>query len=49
MLRPTVLTLAAALLGLAGSAAAGPLDHPGYAKALTCSACHGFAGNSRQR
>ena len=26
---------------------AGPLDHPGYAKAFTCSACHGFAGNSR--
>jgi cytochrome c553 len=33
-----------ALLG--GSAWAGPLDHPGYAKALTCSACHGAAGNS---
>jgi cytochrome c553 len=28
-------------------AEAGPLDHPGYAKAHTCSACHGFAGNSR--
>jgi len=27
-------------------AAAGPLDHPGYTKAFTCSACHGFAGNS---
>ena len=26
---------------------AGPLDHPGYSKAFTCSACHGFAGNSR--
>jgi cytochrome c553 len=26
---------------------AGPLDHPGYAKAFSCSACHGFAGNSR--
>jgi cytochrome c553 len=30
-----------------GGAEAGPLDHPGYAKALTCSACHGDAGNSR--
>src|SRR5262245_24161087 len=27
--------------------AAGPLDQPGYAKSLTCSACHGAAGNSR--
>jgi cytochrome c553 len=32
---------------LAGPAAAGPLDAPGYAKAFTCSACHGFAGNSK--
>ena len=30
-----------------GSAGAGPLDHPGYAKALTCTACHGAAGNSK--
>jgi cytochrome c553 len=35
------------LLGLAGPAAAGPLDQPGYTKAVTCSACHGFNGNSR--
>ena len=35
------------LLLLATPAAAGPLDHPGYTKAFTCSACHGFAGNSR--
>ena len=28
-------------------ASAGPLDHPGYGKAFTCSACHGFAGNSK--
>ena len=28
-------------------AAAGPLDQPGYVKAMTCSACHGAAGNSR--
>jgi cytochrome c553 len=35
------------LLVLAAPAAdAGPLDHPGYAKAFSCSACHGFAGNS---
>jgi cytochrome c553 len=27
--------------------AAGPADQPGYAKAVTCSACHGFGGNSR--
>lgn len=32
---------------LAGTAAAGPLDHPGYAKTLTCTACHGAAGNSK--
>ena len=31
----------------AGSASAGPLDDPGFAKSLTCSACHGAAGNSR--
>jgi cytochrome c553 len=35
------------LLGLAPAAVAGPTDHPGYVKAVTCSACHGFAGNSR--
>jgi cytochrome c553 len=28
-------------------ALAGPADAPGYAKAVTCSACHGAAGNSR--
>ena len=32
---------------LVGRAGAGPLDHPGYAKALTCTACHGAAGNSK--
>jgi cytochrome c553 len=50
MLRHRLLTGAAILLGLlvaALPAQAGPLDHPGYAKAFTCSACHGFAGNSR--
>jgi cytochrome c553 len=32
---------------LAGPAAGGPLDDPGFGKSLTCSACHGTAGNSR--
>jgi len=27
--------------------AAGPLDNPGFAKVITCSACHGENGNSR--
>lgn len=35
------------VLLLAGPASAGPLDPPGYSKAFTCSACHGFAGNSK--
>ena len=44
-----VIVLAVLLLLLlpVPAAQAGPLDHPGYAKAFTCSACHGFAGNSR--
>ncbi len=37
----------AATLAVAGGAAAGPLDPPGYQKAFSCSACHGFAGNSQ--
>ena len=32
---------------VSGPAAAGPLDQPGYAKALTCTACHGAGGNSK--
>jgi cytochrome c553 len=37
-----------ALLGTAaGALAAGPMEEPGYVKAVTCSACHGFSGNSR--
>jgi cytochrome c553 len=32
---------------LATTAAAGPLDAPGYTKAFACSACHGLGGNSR--
>ena len=35
------------LLLARGAATAGPLDAPGAAKALVCSACHGFGGNSR--
>ncbi len=35
------------VLLLAGSASAGPLDTPGYDKTFTCSACHGFGGNSK--
>jgi cytochrome c553 len=43
-----IVTLALLLLALfVAPAAAGPLDHPGYAKAFSCSACHGFAGNSK--
>ena len=34
-------------LGLAGGAGAGPMDQAAYAKTVTCSACHGFSGNSR--
>lgn len=36
-----------ALLVTVTPAAAGPLDGPGAQKALVCSACHGFAGQSR--
>ncbi len=36
-----------ALAALANGVAAGPLDNPGFAKSLTCSACHGADGNSR--
>ena len=34
------------VLVTAGGAFAGPLDVPGATKALTCSACHGMAGQS---
>ena len=40
-------TIGLACGALAGIAGAGPLDDPGFAKSLTCSACHGAAGNSR--
>jgi len=49
MIRESVVVgMALALVaGLTGAVAAGPLDAPGYAQAMTCSACHGFGGNSR--
>jgi cytochrome c553 len=49
MLTSRLLLLALIAAGLAFApfnAAAGPLDSPGAQKALVCSACHGFAGNS---
>jgi cytochrome c553 len=46
--RMPIIALALGLLLLVVPRAdAGPLDHPGYSKAFSCSACHGFAGNSR--
>src|SRR5207245_11638808 len=49
-LRTTISLVASSLsLGVvlvAGVAAAGPLDGPGAAKALACSACHGPGGQS---
>jgi cytochrome c553 len=38
---------ALALAALHAPVGAGPLDNPGFAKSLTCSACHGADGNSR--
>src|SRR5439155_19296874 len=35
------------VLVVAGPGVAGPLDMPGASQALVCSACHGFAGESR--
>jgi cytochrome c553 len=35
------------VVALAGPTAAGPLDMTGAPQALVCSACHGFAGQSR--
>ena len=44
----TALTAAVLLLAAAPGAvrAAGPLDDPGFAKVITCAACHGVNGNS---
>jgi cytochrome c553 len=47
MKRFIAVTIGLACGVLAGTASAGPLDDPGFAKSLTCSACHGAAGNSR--
>jgi cytochrome c553 len=47
MKRLTAVIFGLAWGALAGTAGAGPLDNPGFAKSLTCSACHGAAGNSR--
>ena len=47
MLRGLAAALALGLVAVASTAVAGPLDTPGYSKAVTCSACHGANGNSR--
>ena len=48
MTRLAILTVAAVLVvASVEMAEAGPLDQVGDAKAVTCSACHGFGGNSR--
>jgi cytochrome c553 len=48
MLSASCLVVAAAfVVAGAGTVGAGPLDQAGYAKVVTCSACHGFNGNSR--
>jgi cytochrome c553 len=48
LVRLTLAAVAVALVVAGGRAeGAGPLDQRGAAKAVTCSACHGVAGNSR--
>jgi len=51
MSRISGIVLAVALVSLGAisvtPAVAGPMDQPGYVKAMTCSACHGVSGNSR--
>ena len=42
-----VLLAGLVMLAPARPAGAGPMDQPGYGKAMTCSACHGVTGNSR--
>jgi cytochrome c553 len=48
-MRTLIVLAASSMLSVlvGASAGAGALDHPGYAKSLTCSACHGAAGNSK--
>ena len=49
MMRILLMVLVSGLVlgGTAGVGVAGPLDTPGYAKTVTCSACHGYSGNSK--
>jgi cytochrome c553 len=47
MIRTVLVLVVGVLLGFAGAAGAGPMDTAGYAKTVTCSACHGYSGNSR--
>ena len=42
----TTLAVSFVMIFAAAKSAAGPLDTPGAAKVLVCSACHGFNGNS---
>jgi cytochrome c553 len=42
-----MLVAVVALVAPERAGAAGAADQPGYAKAVTCSACHGAGGNSR--
>ncbi|HZF03520.1 MAG TPA: c-type cytochrome [Patescibacteria group bacterium] len=42
-----IATALTATLGAAAGATAGPIDTPGFAKAFSCSACHGRAGATR--
>jgi cytochrome c553 len=46
MRKSLIYSLAFAAVLIACSAGAGPLDSPGAAKSLVCSACHGAGGNS---
>jgi cytochrome c553 len=49
MKKPFELALATLFLSVVGGVSnvdAGPLDSPGAQKAMVCSACHGFGGNS---
>jgi cytochrome c553 len=47
MARVALVAVVGVLIGGPVVGAAGPLDVPGYAVAVTCSGCHGFGGNSR--
>ena len=47
MARTLALAVLSILAAAASAHAAGPLDSPGFAKVITCSACHGQNGNSK--